>query len=379
MLALDNFCQVVERKKARMRKHGNPRIWFTSLFLLIFAAGCGDPNKPGCCASAASTTAPIVTVVTPSNGDIGVCSTTAIISATFSKDMNPATISVATFGLTAPGGGSVTGTVTYVVATRTATFHPSAALALNTLYTATISTGVADTFGIHMAANFVWSFTTAPTLCAGAPPGGVALGSACTFGILAATPAVTNLGATHVTGDIGIWPAASITGFPPGTLTGTEHLGDLVAMTAQGDLTAAYNSAAGAAGGAVLPADIGGLTLPAGVYRTTSAQPSLGITGNLTLDGGGDPNSVWIIQVASTLTTAAGNSQVILINSANSQNVFWQIGTSATLGTNTIFAGTIMAQISITGTTGAVLNGRALARTGAVTFDTNPVNVPTCP
>jgi hypothetical protein len=366
-----SFCLAVERKKARMRKHGNPKILFTSLFLLIFAAGCGDPNKPGCCASAASTTAPIVTVVTPANGDVGVCSTTAIIS--------PATIGIATFSLAAPGGAGVTGTVTYVAATRTATFHPSAALALNTLYTATISTGVADTFGIHLAANFVWSFTTAPTLCAGAPPGGVALGTACTFGILAATPAVTNLGATHVTGDIGIWPAASITGFPPGTLTGTEHLGDSVAMTAQGDLTAAYNSAAGVTGGAVLPADIGGLTLPAGVYRTTSAQPSLGITGNLTLDGGGDPNAVWIIQVASTLTTAAGNSHVILINSANSQNVFWQIGTSATLGTNTIFAGTIMAQISITGTTGAVLNGRALARTGAITFDTNPVNVPTCP
>jgi hypothetical protein len=361
-----------------MRKHGTPRIWLTALFLLIFAAGCGDPNKPGCCATAASTTAPIVTVVTPSNGDVGVCSNTAIISATFSKDMNPATFGTATFTLTAPGGAGVTGTVTYVVATRTATFKPSAALALNTLYAATITTGVADTFGIHPAANFMWSFTTAPTLCAGAP-GAVALGTACSFGILAATPAVTNLGATHVTGDIGVWPAASISGFPPGTLTGTEHLGDTVAMIAQGDLTAAYNSAAGVTGGAVLPADIGGLTLPAGVYRTTSAQPSLGITGNLTLDGGGDPNSVWIIQVASTLTTASGNSQVILINGATSQNVFWQIGTSATLGTNTIFTGTIMAQISITGTTGATLNGRALARTGAITFDTNPVNVPACP
>jgi hypothetical protein len=197
--------------------------------------------------------------------------------------------------------------------------------------------------------------------------------------MLGATPSVTSTGPTNVVGDIGIWPAASIVGFPPGTLTGVKHPGDAVAMTAQGDLTTAYNNAAAAAGGAVLPADIGGLTLPAGVYRTTTSQPSLGITGNLTLDGGGDPNAVWIIQILSTLTTAAGNSHIILINNANSHNVFWQVGSSATLGTNTIFQGTMMAQASITVTTGAVLNGRALARTGAVTLDTNTINVPPCP
>jgi hypothetical protein len=150
-------------------------------------------------------------------------------------------------------------------------------------------------------------------------------------------------------------------------------------MAAQGALTTAYNNAAGAAGGAVLSADIGGQTLPPGVYRTTSAQPSLGITGNLTLDGGGDPNATWIFQVVSTLNTAAGNSNIILIGSAQSHNVFWQVGSSATLGTNTIFQGTIMSQASVTLTTGATLNGRALARTGAVTMDTNTVVVPACP
>jgi len=137
--------------------------------------------------------------------------------------------------------------------------------------------------------------------------------------------------------------------------------------------------AAGAAGGAVLPADAGGLTLAPGVYKTTSSQPSLGITGNLTLDGGGNANAVWIFQIVSTVTTAAGNSQIILANGANSHNVFWQVGSSATLGTNTTFAGTIMAQASITLATGATLNGRALARTGAVSLDSNPVNVPPCP
>jgi len=147
-------------------------------------------------------------------------------------------------------------------------------------------------------------------------------------------------------------------------------------MTAQGDLTTAYNNAAGKAGGVALVADIGGLTLTPGVYKQSTA---LGITGNLTLDGGGDANSSWIFQIGSTLTTAANNSHIILINGANAHNVFWQVGSSATLGTNTIFQGTIMAQASITGTTGATLNGRALARTGGVTFDSNPVNVPPCP
>jgi hypothetical protein len=365
-----------QEEEVRMRRNNNKKIWVIALLLVSFAAGCSDPDKNGLAST--PTTPPTVILATPANGSTGVCPSTAIISATFSKAMNPATITTSTFTLTGPGGAAVSGTVTYVATSNIATFKPSSALALNTVYTATITTGAADTFGNQLAANFVWSFTTAAAACP-PPPGPIALGTACTFGILAATPSVTNVGPTVVTGDIGIWPAASIVGFPPGTLTGTKHAGDAVAQTAQGDLTTAYNAAAGAAGGAVLPADIGGQTLPAGVYKTTSAQPSLGITGNLTLDGGGDPNATWIFQIQSTLTTAAGNSHIILINSASSHNVFWQVGSSATLGTNTIFQGTIMALASITGTTGATLNGRALARTGAITFDSNPVNVPTCP
>jgi hypothetical protein len=160
-------------------------------------------------------------------------------------------------------------------------------------------------------------------------------------------------------------------------LTGTLHAADSVAASAQVDLTTAYNDAAGTSGGAILPADIGGLTLAPGVYKTTSAQPSLGITGNLTLSG---PSSgVWIFQVVSTLTTAAGNSQVIMAGGATSHNVFWQIGSSATHGTNTTFAGTIMALSSISLNTGTTLNGRALARNGAVTLLSNTVNVPSCP
>ena len=319
---------------------------------------------------------PTVISETPPIGAGAICPNTAIISATFSKAMNPATINTTTFTLT-KGGVGVLGQVSYVVATHIATFTPTVALAASSTYTATITTGAADTLGNALAANFVWMFTTS---AACAPPVGiVTLGAACTYGILAATPVVSSVGPTIVTGDVGIWPAASITGFPPGTLTGTKHAGDANAMAAQGALTTAYNAAAGAAGGAILTADIGGQTLPAGVYKTTSAQPSLGITGILTLDGGGDPNSTWIFQIQSTLTTAAGNSQVILQNSASAHNVFWQVGSSATLGTNTIFQGTIMALASVTLTTGATLDGRALASTGAVSLDSNPVNVPACP
>jgi len=357
---------------AKLRK-----IWLLPFLLALVLAGCSDSDKnAGALSPGDPLAAPTVISVTPLNASVAVCPNTAIVSATFSKPMNPATITTSTFTLTV-GGASVAGAVTYLATTNTATFTPTATLAPSASFTATITTGAADTFGNHLAANFVWTFTTSPTCPP--PAGALALGAACSFGILAATPSVANTGNSNVTGDVGIWPAASITGFPPGTLTGTKHLGDSIAMTAQGDLTTAYNNAAGAAGGAVLTADIGGQTLPAGVYKTTSAQPSLGITGNLTLDGGGNPNSVWIFQIVSSLTTAAGNSHIILINSASAHNIFWQVGSSATLGTNTIFQGTIMAHASITLTTGATLNGRALASTGAVTLDTNPVNVPICP
>jgi hypothetical protein len=359
-----------------MRIHSNYKIWFTALLLLSFAAGCGDPDKT---AVPGPATPPTVTFVTPPNGLTLVCPNAAIISATFSKAMNPATINTTTFTLSGPGGVSVAGAVTYVVATNTATFTPTAGLAASTTFTATVTTGAADTFGNHLAANFVSTFTTS-AVCLPPPPIGPPLASLCSVGILGATPVVSNVGPTNVTGDVDIFPAASITGFPPGTLTGAKHTADGVAQTAQGDLTVAYNNAAGAPGGAALTADIGGQTLAPGVYKATT---TLGITGDLTLNG--SSNGVWIFQVGSALTTAAGttggipNSRVILTGGAQAKNVFWQIGSSATLGTQSIFAGNIMAQASITLGTGATLNGRALARTGAVTLDSNPVNVPPCP
>jgi hypothetical protein len=362
------------KEEKLMRKLMVGKIWIPAFLLAVAMAGCGDSDVGG--GPASPTATPTVPTVTP-NGTLLCPNNAPPITATFSKPMNSATISITTFTLTA-GGASVSGTVTYVTATMVAPFTPSGPLAPSTLYTATITTGAQDTFGNALAANKVWTFTT-PTTC-GIPPGPIPLGAACSFGILGATPVVSNVGPTNVTGDVGIWPALSITGFPPGTLTGAKHAGDSIAMTAQGDLTTAYNLAAGKPGAAIT-ADIGGQTLPSGVYKATT---TLGITGILTLDGGGDPNSSWIFQVGSALTTAAGGvgtpaSQVKLINGATAHNVFWEMGSAATLGTNSIFAGTLMAQSSITLGTGAVLNGRALARTGAVSLDSNPVNVPPCP
>jgi hypothetical protein len=312
---------------------------------------------------------PTVISVAPPNGSSGICPNTLVV-ATFSEAMNSSTINTTTFTLTGPGSTAVAGAVTYNVSSYVATFTPTSPLALNTLYTATITTGAQDLGGDPLASDYVWTFTTATAACSATVP----LGSSCSFGILGGST-VTNGGPSNVTGDVGVWPGTAITGFPPGTITGAFHPGDAVAQAAQGDLTTAYNYAAAAPGGAVLPADIGGETLAPGVYKTTSAQPSLGITGNLTLSG----NGVYIFQIVSTLTTAATNSDVILSGGATAEDVFWQVGSSATLGTSTTFQGTIMAQASISLDTGATLNGRALARTGAVTLLSNPVNVPSCP
>ena len=362
-----------------MRKLKVGKLWISVFLLALITTGCSDPDKnPKAVVPGSPLAPPTVTSVTPLNGSTLVCPNTAVITATFSKAMNPATINTATFTVSS-SAGSVSGQVSYASTTNIATFTPSSALTPSTTYTATITTGATDTFGNALTANFVWTFTTSTTCTPPPPP--FNLGAACSFGILGGST-VTNVPgtATTVSGDVGVWPGSAVTGFgPPASITGATHAGDSVAMAAQGALTTAYNNAAGAAGGAVLSADIGGQTLPPGVYKTTSAQPSLGITGNLTLDGQGDPNALWIFQIVSTLNTAAGNSHVILIGSAQSHNVFWQVGSSATLGTNTIFQGTIMAQASVTLTTGATLDGRALARSGAVTLDTSTVVVPACP
>jgi hypothetical protein len=205
------------------------------------------------------------------------------------------------------------------------------------------------------------------------PPGqGVPLGSAATFAVLAGST-VTSIGPTIVTGNLGVSPGTAVTGFPPGTVTGGAiHAADPTAATAQLDLTTAYNNAAGRTITGAVPADIGGEVIPPGVYK---APVSLAITGNVTLDGQNNPNSVFVFQMASTLTTSVF-STVTLINRANACNVFWEVGSAATLNTASIFNGNILALASISVGTGATVNGRLLARTGAVTLLSNTVTEP---
>lgn len=156
-------------------------------------------------------------------------------------------------------------------------------------------------------------------------------------------------------------------------MSGAIHAGDAAAATAQTDLTTAYNDAAGRTTGAIsVSGDLTGLTLTPGLYKSTS---SLAITGTLTFNALGNPDALFIIQMASTLTTGSA-SQVVLTGGAKASNIIWQVGTSATLGTNSVFKGIIMADQSITLNTGARLDGRALARVGAVTLDTNAVAAP---
>ncbi|MDH6136221.1 hypothetical protein P3T37_005640 [Kitasatospora sp. MAA4] len=201
----------------------------------------------------------------------------------------------------------------------------------------------------------------------------VPLGTAASFAVLAGQ-SVTNTGPSTITGDVGVSPGTSVTGFPPGTVNGVIHAADAVALQAQTDLTVAYNNAAGQASDASVSGDLGGRTLNPGVYTASS---SIGLTGSLTLDAHGDPNAVWIFQVGSTLTTASA-SRVLLVNGAAPCNVFWKIGSSATIGTNSTFVGNILALTSISATTGATIDGRALARNGSVTLDTNTITRETC-
>jgi Ice-binding-like len=209
---------------------------------------------------------------------------------------------------------------------------------------------------------------------AGAAIAAVNLGTASPFGVLAGST-VTNTGATVINGDLGVSPGTAVTGFPPGIVTGVIHKADGVAAGAQSDLTTAYNDAAGRSPtGSVGPFIGAGQTLSPGVYN---ASTSLDLGGALTLNAHGNPDAVWIFQVGSTLVTDSASS-IVLAGGAQACNVFWQVGSSATLGTHSSFQGSILALTSITVTTGDTVVGRALARNGAVTLDDDVFTVPSC-
>jgi hypothetical protein len=213
-------------------------------------------------------------------------------------------------------------------------------------------------------------FTSSPAFGVAA----INLGNAKPDAVIAGTT-ITNTGNSVLTGDISLSPGTSIVGFPPGTASGTSDAGDATSLAAQTSATAAYGVAAGEtpfttlAGGTV-----GGLTLSPGVYTASSAMQ---LTGPLTLNAGGDASAVFIFQAGSTLTTASAAS-VVLEGGAQACNVYWQVGSSATIGSTTSFVGTILALASVTLNTGATVDGRVFAQTGAVTLDDNVITVPTC-
>jgi hypothetical protein len=205
----------------------------------------------------------------------------------------------------------------------------------------------------------------------------VDLGTATSYAVLAGST-VTNTGVSNISGDLGVSPGTAVVGFPPGLVTGgVIHAGDANAAQAEQDLVTAYDTAAGETPQTPVGPDLAGQTLVAGIYGNSNAAGTLGLTGTLTLDGKNDPNGLFVFQADSTLITASGAS-VRLINGANPCNVYWKVGSSATLGTSTEFVGNILALTSISLDTDANVQGRVLARNGAVTLDSNDVSRPSC-
>jgi hypothetical protein len=219
--------------------------------------------------------------------------------------------------------------------------------------------------------NFIAPVATSPSACQAAVP----LGASGNYAILAGS-AVTNASTvadqTTITGGlVGVSPGTATTGFTAGTYVAVFDNTD--AAAAELSLTTAYNNAAGLLLPAVLPVDVGGVTFGPGLYKTASAVTLN--AGSVTLDGQGDPNAVFVFQIGSTFTAGVG-TQVILINGANAKNVFWQVGSSATINANAAWAGNILAYTAISMGTDATLNGRAMAQNGAVTLLSNKITVP---
>jgi Ice-binding-like len=223
--------------------------------------------------------------------------------------------------------------------------------------------------GATIASNHANAVTT-PASC---HQSRVPLGAAFNFRVLGATT-VTNTGMTVIGGNLGVYPGSAVTGFPPGSVTKMMYKADKAAANGQASLTRAYNDAMGRAHSCatLIAGNQGGKTLSPGLYYSTS---SLAVSsGDLTLDAHGNRGAVFIFQIASTLTMTAG-LKVILSGGAEAGDIFWAVGSSATLGTTTVLYGVVLAHTSISMATGATLYGRALANTGAVTLDKNSVKV----
>ena len=379
-------------------------------YLWSFTAGAGPDSAP-----------PSITLTTPADAAINVALNGAV-NATFSEPMNPTTVlapGTFTLAVAGPGGAAVPGTVTYDVASDIATFTPLANLVANTNYTATITNAATDVAGNPLVAGLLpnpWSFTTGASMTGQVPP---SLGVAATFGSFGGGAGITNQGInTVINGDIGTTGASTlVTGFhdagpgctytetgsnmgmvngnidtappPPTVACPSEGTAATFAIATQAatDATAAFiNLSPASRPGGTDPGagQLGGLTLPPGTYQAASG--SFLLTGSdLTLDGQGDANAVWVFQMASTLTVGGPGAprSVILINGAQAKNVFWQVGTAATInaaGGGTM-VGTIIASAGVTFSTAGnaavtTLNGRALGLNASVTVVNTVVNVP---
>lgn len=321
------------------------------------------------------TTRPTVTSTIPADGATNVPVTTKV-TALFSEQMDSLTITAATFTFTLQQGTtSITGSVVCPSPGTSATFIPEDRLEDDTVYTATVTTGVKDLAGNALLMNFVWSFTTGSVAITNQEP--VDLQSADGFAVLAGTT-VTNTGPTVINGNVGLSPGSAIVGFPPGFVNGTTFGPGPTADQAKLDLTAAYLDLAGRSVDPIsCPGNLGGLTLAPGLYKNASAVvlSGTGSLGILTLDAQGDSNAVWVFQIGSSFTTDPGTS-VVLSGGALVKNVYWQISSSAILDTTCKFKGNILAEASISLKTGATLDGRALTQSGAVTLESNTVTKP---
>jgi len=329
------------------------------------------------------TTAPTVTLTNPADLGTGVA-LNSTVNATFSEEMDPLTISIATFTVQKSGpplGSNLVGTVAYDLLTDIAKFTPKDPLDPSTEYTATVTSGAKDLAGNALVVPAVgglpkpnpWTFTTGTGLA----PGAIALNSASGFGIMA-TSAITNTGAgTMINGDVSLDPGTSC-GLLPAQVNGDIHINDSVSAQARVDLLSAYNEAKTLPPGTTISAgaDLGALYplgIPPGTY--TSGSTML-VSTPLILDAGGNADAVWVFQIGSSLTTGASLS---LANGAQEKNVFWVPTLDATIGVGTIFYGTIVSGRDVTGMTGTVINGRILAgatTAGTIALDTNTVNVP---
>jgi ice-binding like protein len=325
----------------------------------------------------AGTTPGSVTVTVSCSGITATATLTVTAGAlaTITVTPNPVTLAINTTQLfTAVGKDAFGNVITPFTPTWSVTAGGGTIPAGTTGLTATFTAGGATgTFTNTVKATSGAIFGTATVIVTSPASPIVNLGTASTYGILAGST-VTCAGAPGtVNADVGISPGAALTGFPPCTITGSTHLADAPAAQAQVDLTAAYNTLAGLPCGTIVgTANIGGTTRAAGVYCSAS---SILVTGDLTLDGGGDPNATFVFQAGSTITTAGS---VILINGAQAKNVYWQVGSSATLGGGpATWQGSILALTSITLNNNVTLIGRALARNGAVTLGTsNTITLP---